>query len=174
MPRRFVRGKNKGGKKLKKRGGQSQCTTDKYQQQKAKEPWLLIFKLPKIFADKPKKVVTLYKQRMQIEESFRDTKNAKLGISLTFANSRSAERFDNLLLIAALILFILWCIGYAVSAGKGDSALQANTEKKRRVLSYIYLGREVVDDPRYEPDELIIIYVYSQLSLLAIQIDNLG
>ncbi|MGK2233877.1 MAG: hypothetical protein ACI92O_004076, partial [Colwellia sp.] len=35
-------------------------------------------------------------------------------------------------------------------------------------------GREVVDDPRYEPDELIIIYVYSQLSLLAIQIDNLG
>ena len=119
-------------------------------------------------------MVTLYKQRMQIEENFRDTKNAKLGISLSFANSRSAERFDNLLLIAALMLFILWCIGYAVSALKGDSALQANTEKKRRVLSYIYLGREVIDDPRYEPDELSIVYVYSQLSLLTIHIDNLG
>jgi hypothetical protein len=170
----LFRGKNKGRKKLNKRGGQSQCTTVKYQQQKAKEPWLLIFKLPKMFADKPQKVVDLYKQRMQIEESFRDTKNAKLGISLTFANSRSAERFDNLLLIAALMLFILWCIGYAVSALKGDSALQANTEKKRRVLSYIYLGREVIDDPRYEPDELSIVYVYSQLSLLTIHIDNLG
>ena len=170
----LFRGKNKGRKKRNKRGGQSQCTTVKYQQQKAKEPWLLIFKLPETFADKPKKVVTLYKQRMQIEESFRDTKNAKLGISLSFANSRSAERFDNLLLIAALMLFILWCIGYSVSALQGDSALQANTEKKRRVLSYIYLGREAVDDPRYEPDELIIVYVYSQLSLLAIQIDNLN
>lgn len=169
----LFRGKNKGRKKLKKRGGQSQCTTVKYQQQKAKEPWLLIYKLPKTLSDAPKKVVTLYKQRMQIEESFRDTKNAKLGISLSFANSRSAERFDNLLLIAALMLFILWCIGYAVSALKGDSALQANTEKKRRVLSYIYLGREVVDDRRYEPDEMVIVYVYSQLSLLAIQIDNL-
>ena len=170
----LFRGKNKGRKKLKKRGGQSQCTTVKYQQQKATEPWLLIFKLPKTFANKPQKVVTLYKKRMQIEESFRDTKNAKLGISLTFSNSRSAERFDNLLLIAALMLFILWCVGYAVSALKGDSALQANTEKRRRVLSYIYLGREVVGDARYEPDELIIVYVYSQLSLLAIQIDNLG
>ena len=169
----LFRGKNKGRKKFKKRGGQSQCTTVKYQQQKAKEPWLLIYKLPKTLSDDPKKVVTLYKQRMQIEESFRDTKNAKLGISLSFANSRSVERFDNLLLIAALMLFILWCIGYAVSALKGDSALQANTEKKRRVLSYIYLGREVVDDRRYEPDEMVIVYVYSQLSLLAIQIDNL-
>ena len=169
----LFRGKNKGRKKFKKRGGQSQCTTVKYQQQKAKEPWLLIYKLPKTLSDDPKKVVTLYKQRMQIEESFRDTKNAKLGISLSFANSRSAERFDNLLLIAALMLFILWCIGYAVSALKGDSALQANTEKKRRVLSYIYLGREVVDDRRYEPDEMVIVYVYSQLSLLSIQIDNL-
>ncbi len=83
----LFRGKNKGRKKLKKRGGQSQCTTVKYQQQKAKELWLLIFKLPEIFADNPQKVVTLYKQCMQIEESFRDTKNAKLGISLTFAHS---------------------------------------------------------------------------------------
>ncbi len=72
------------------------------------------------------------------------------------------------------MLFILWCIGYAVYALKGDSALQANTEKKRRVLSHIYLGRGVVDDPRSEPDELIIVYVYSQLSLLTIQINKLG
>jgi hypothetical protein len=38
--------RGKGRKKLKKRGGESQCTTDKYQQQKAKEPWFLVHNLP--------------------------------------------------------------------------------------------------------------------------------
>jgi hypothetical protein len=78
---------------------------------------------------------------MQIEESFRDTKNAKLGISLSFANSRSAERFDNLLLIAALILFVLWCIGYAVSVLKGDSTLQAKYREKSTSI-VVYLSRQ--------------------------------
>ncbi|MEI8707209.1 transposase [Pseudoalteromonas sp. B62] len=58
-----------------------------------------------------KTAVNLYSQRMQIEENFRDTKNNKLGIGLECANSRSVNRFDNLLLIAALILYLLWCIG---------------------------------------------------------------
>lgn len=164
---------NQGRKTLKKRGGQSQCTTVKYQQKKAKEPWLLVFNLPSSLSKHPLKVVRLYKQRMQIEENFRDTKNARLGISLEFSNSRSAERFDNLLLIAALILFILWCVGYATSQLNYEGALQANTEADRRVLSYIYLGREVIDDPRYEPDILEVIYVYSQLSVLTIRLEDL-
>ncbi len=169
----LYRGNTQGRKKLKKRGGQSQCTTVKYQQQKAKEAWLLVFNLPRSLSKQPQKIVKLYKQRMQIEENFRDTKNSRLGISLEFSNSRSAERFDNLLLIAALILFILWCLGYAASALKYEGALQANTETERRVLSYIYLGREVIDDPRYEPDILDIIYVYSQLSELTIRVEAL-
>jgi len=109
----FYQGASKGRIKKKKRGGKSQCTTDKYQQQKTKEPWLLIFNLPKRLKVTAKKVVNIYRQRMQIEESFRDTKNTKLGISLEQANSRSAARYDNLLLVAAMILFVLWCIGFA-------------------------------------------------------------
>jgi len=37
----LYQGANQGRVKKKKRGGKSLCTTNKYQQQKAKEPWLL-------------------------------------------------------------------------------------------------------------------------------------
>lgn len=72
---------------------------------------------------------------------FRNTKNSKLGISLEYANSKSPERYDNLLLVAAMILFVLWCLGYASSQLGQARLLQANTEKKRNVLSFIYIGR---------------------------------
>jgi hypothetical protein len=55
-------------------------------------------------------VVKLYKQRMQIEENFRDTKNGRVGISLEYANSKTPERFDNLLLAgcrADIIRFVV-------------------------------------------------------------------
>ncbi|MCU7833390.1 MAG: hypothetical protein KZQ56_12575 [gamma proteobacterium symbiont of Lucinoma myriamae] len=41
---------------------------------------------------------------------FRDTKNQQYGIGLAQAKSKSAKRYNNLLLIAALTLFLLWCI----------------------------------------------------------------
>ena len=169
----LYRGVNKGRIKKKKHGGKSQCTTDKYQQQKAKEPRLLVFNLPASLKATAKKVVNMYRQRMQIEENFRDTKNSKLGISLEYANSRSAERFLNLLLIAAIILYVLWCFGYASDQLNQQRLLQVNTERKRRVLSYIYIGREVVDDHRYCLDEPLLIYVFSQLSELSINYDDL-
>ena len=81
------------------------------------------------------------RQRMQIEENFRNTKNSKRGISLEYANSKSPERYDNLLLVAAMILFVLWCLGYASSQLGQAKLLQANTEKKRNVLSLIYTRR---------------------------------
>lgn len=56
-------------------------------------------------------VVSLYRKRFQIEENFRDTKNGKRGIGLAYANSKSVERFDNLLLV-------LWCIGQPLIVGQ--------------------------------------------------------
>lgn len=115
----------------------------------------------------------LYKVRMQIEEAFRDTKNAKLGVSLEFANSRTAERFDILLLIGALILYILWCIGFAAEQLNYHHLLQANTVKNKRVLSHIYLGREVIDDERYKVDDDIMIWVLNELPNLTMKLSNL-
>ncbi|WP_353651684.1 transposase [Pseudoalteromonas sp. NBT06-2] len=77
--------------KKKKCGGKSQCTRSKYQQQKAKELWLLILKLSKRLKVTAKKIVKIYRLRMQIEESFRDTKNTKLGISLEQAHSTNSQ-----------------------------------------------------------------------------------
>lgn len=169
----LYKGKNGHRIKRKKRGGKSQCTTDKYQQQKATEPWLLIFNLPSRVSVKANKVVNIYRQRMQIEESFRDTKNGKLGVSLEYANSKSVERYDNLLLIAAVMLFALWSLGFVSSQLGQARYLQANTIKHRAVLSYVYIGREVVNDYRYCPDEPLFNYIYSQLSELAISVEHL-
>ena len=110
---------------------------------------------------------------MQIEEAFRDTKNAKLGVSLEFANSRTPERFDILLLIGALIIYILWCIGFAAEQLNYHRALQANTVKSRRVLSHVYLGREVIDDARYKIDDEVIIWVLHELPNLVMRIEDL-
>ena len=57
-------------------------------------------------------------------------------MGLESARSRSIKRFDNLLLIAALILFVLWCLGYAATMKKYNYSLQANTIKHRAVLSF--------------------------------------
>ncbi len=169
----LYKGRKKGRIKKKLRGGKSQCSTDKYQEKKAKEPWLLISCLPQKWDKNPNKVMKLYATRMQIEEAFRDTKNAKLGISLEFANSRTPERFDILLLIGALILYILWCIGFVAEQLNFHHSLQANTVKHRRVLSHIYLGREVVDDERYTVDDEFIIWVLHELPNLVIRLGNL-
>lgn len=169
----LYKGEKKGRVKKKLRGGQSQCSTDKYQENKANDPWFLISHLPQNWDNDPRKVVRLYKTRVQIEEAFRDTKNAKLGVSLEFANSKTPERFDILLLIGALMIYILWCIGFAAEKLKYHHSLQANTVKDRRVLSHVYLGREVIDDERYKVDDAVIIWVFHELPNLVMRLDNL-
>lgn len=163
----------KGRQSKKMRGGTSQRTTDKTHKKDAKEPWLLVFKLPMKFMNNAKTAVNLYSQRMQIEENFRDTKNNKLGIGLECANSKSVERFDNLLLIAALILYLLWCIGCTAVMKKIHYSLQANTEKERMVLSIITIAREIIDDNRYLISLEEYVYVLSQLSNLTVNIEGL-
>jgi hypothetical protein len=63
-------------------------TNDKIHQKDAREPWLVVFKLPQRFMNKANLAVNLYSQRMQIEENFRDTKNNKLGIGLECSLSK--------------------------------------------------------------------------------------
>ncbi len=47
------------------------------------------------------------------------------------------------------MLFVLWCLGYTATLKKYNYSLQANTIKHRAVLSFITIGREVIDDDRY-------------------------
>lgn len=145
-------GKAKGKHKQKKRGGISKDGKSVYYSKKAKQAWLLISHLPAAY-NTPKKVVQLYQSRMQIEEGFRDTKNQQYGIGLAQAKSKSAKRYNNLLLVAALALFVLWCIGQVAVEQKYHYKLQANTVRTKTVLSNIYLAMQIIDDQRYEIDE---------------------
>jgi hypothetical protein len=142
-------GQIKGKHKKKKRGGVSQDGKDKYYSEKAKQPWLLVSYLPKE-VNTAKKIVKLYRLRMQIEEGFRDTKNQQFGLGLAQAKSKSATRYNNLLLVAALTLFLLWCIGQVAVVNKYHYHLQANTVRDHVVLSKIYIAIQIINDKRYK------------------------
>ena len=167
---------SKGRKAKKMRGGISKRTTDKIHEKDAKEPWLLVCHLPRSMTRThlAKRAVKLYEQRMQIEENFRDTKNSRLGISVNDANSTRIERFDILLLIAALILFMLWCIGYTAILKNIQHLLQANTVKAKRVLCVITVAREIIDDRRYDIPIEEGVYVLHHLSTFTVTMEQIN
>ncbi len=156
----------KGRQKRNRRGGKSNCAISKYQRKKANEPWLLISHLPEHLKE-PKDAVRIYKTRMQIEEGFRDTKNLQFGVGLSMARSTTAQRYDNLFLIAALILFVLWCIGKVAYQHGYHRFLQANTVTTRAVLSHIYIAIQIIDDDRYSIDDDCLQNTMNSLSNMA-------
>lgn len=107
----------------------------------AVEPWLLATSLPQASAAT---ICDLYATRMQIEETFRDTKNPRFGWSLQQARYRSAWRIDNLFLLIALAMLAVMLLGSAAEATNRHLAYQSNTIKTRRVLSWFTLGNCII------------------------------
>ena len=114
----------------------------------ANRAWLLVTSLP-ITSKLAKKVVHIYSTRMQIEESFRDVKSVRFGVGFELNLTRSAQRLQNLLLIAMIATFVLWLLGMAARHSGQHLQYQANTVKDRHVLSAIYLGLRVANDRRF-------------------------
>lgn len=108
-----------------------------------REPWVLVTSL-KAREYTPQQIVSLYKKRMQIEENFRDTKSTRYGFSLRHCLSKSEERIQVLLLIAAIAFFACWMLALTATSKNIHYDYQANTEKRRTVLSAIYLGCQLV------------------------------
>ena len=104
------------------------------------EPWILATSLTCSAAG----VVAIYARRMQIEQTFRDTKSSRFGVSLSHARTNSAERANVLLLIAALVHALAVLVGLAAEAARLHLREQANTVVTRRVLSLALLGRLVL------------------------------
>jgi hypothetical protein len=120
----------------------------------AKEPWLLVASTR--FAAWPaKRLVRLYAQRMQIEQSFRDMKNLHFGEGLERSRSCGTERFTVLVLIASLAALLLWLIGTAAERAGLHRRLHPGNGK-RRVYSRVFLARLllVLDSTRDVLDEL--------------------
>jgi len=112
-------------------------------------PWILATNL---LNHSPQAIMSLYASRMQIEETFRDTKSVRFGWSFRHAKSGSSERYLVMLLLAALAGMILTLIGIAAETKRLHLRFQANTIRKRRVLSLFQLGKLILaasDPPKF-------------------------
>lgn len=105
-------------------------------------PWLLATSLPHTRGNGIR-VMRAYARRMQIEETFRDLKNHRWGFALRYARTVHAERLEVLLLIGALASLVLWLMGLAANAHRWTRHFQANTERRRNVLSLVFLGQQL-------------------------------
>lgn len=83
--------------------------------------------------------VKLYGKRFRIEESFRDIKDLRFGMGLSYARIDSSERRDRLLLLGALGVVLLTLLGAAGEKIGMDRYLKANTVKTR-THSLIFQG----------------------------------
>ena len=110
----------------------------------AREPWLLVSSLGlRHFSSTT--VIGLYAQRMRIEQSFRDTKNVRMGFGLRAARSRSRERFEMLLLLAQLASFVQRLIGENAKETQLELQFMSSRRQTRREISVLTLGRRILD-----------------------------
>jgi hypothetical protein len=137
-----VRQKLKGRKCYTRNGAVRKDKDSKNYARSYREPWLLVSSLNS--ARYAKKIVAIYKTRMSIEEGFRDTKSRQYGLSMQDNVTLKPERLIVWLLLAALAAFLAWIIGYHAEKQGLHRSFQSNSIKHRRVLSYVYLGCQIV------------------------------
>lgn len=117
-------------------------------QRRHRNPWLLATSLEEVDA---RQIVGLYAQRMQCEETFRDFKSHRFGFSLEDFYTRSAQRAAIAILLATIAHFITTLIGIRAERTGLHMQFQANTTRRRRVLSLPYLGRRICRTPLTRP-----------------------
>ena len=78
--------------------------------QGAKAPWLLATSL-KSHRHLSKQVVAIYRQRIQIEEGFRDMKSTKFGLGYEQNESVKKQRLSILVLLATLVSLVAILLG---------------------------------------------------------------
>ena len=81
---------------------------------------------------------------MAIEENFRDTKSTKYGFSFDKNETIKPERFTVWLMLAALASLVCWLSGATAEKLKLHYDFQANSYRHRRVLSFFYLGCQII------------------------------
>jgi len=110
---------------------------------RAKDPWIIAssikgsHKIARIVKD-------IYEARMQVEQNFRDDKNFRWGFGFRLGRTIKKERVAILLLIASIATLCLWLIGCATENLNLHRVFQANSIKNKRVLSLVYLDKNVI------------------------------
>lgn len=130
---------------LNRYGTRRKCRASTKSARASCEPWLLVSS-PGLRHLSEGSIVSLYAQRMRIEQSFRDTKNMRIGLGLESARSRSAARFEMLLLLAHLASFVQRLIGESAKAQQQlELRFMATRRTGRREISVLTLGRRILD-----------------------------
>jgi hypothetical protein len=107
-------------------------------------PWLLATSLPHQRGSE-RRIKQLYAKRMQIEETFRDLKCHRWGFGLRYALSDRPRRLEILLLVGTLGTLVAWLVGLVARSQQIERHFQANTERRRRVLSIVFIGRQILN-----------------------------
>jgi len=158
----LYKGKPKGRHRLNRAGERTYCKHSEVHSEREKEPWLLATSLS-VSSTLAKRVVKLYSARMQIEEAFRDIKSYRYGTGLELNLTRVQQRLQILMLIGMLATLVLWLLGTVVIMSGEARHYQANTEKKRRVLSTLFLGLRVSSDNRVTVSDSQLAIAYDRL-----------
>jgi len=141
-------GKKKNRIKKTKKGKKCQSSNSKKQARSAREPWVIVTSLSHNNST-AKKVMKIYKLRMQIEESFRDLKDKRYGFRLPESGTKNVMRLENLLLFALIATFAVWLAGQVAMNNKWHHQMQANTIRNRAVLSIAFIGLHVLRDLQF-------------------------
>jgi len=129
----------------------------------AREPWLLVHGA-RLRRYAPEQIVAFYAQRMQIEENFRDNKSLGYGMGQDIGRSRSAPRWQALLLIATLATFLLWHIGQLAEAEGLHRRFKATTRAAREI-SIITLARLLCALPKLPLTDFAVHVLYQRLGV---------
>lgn len=153
----LYKGASKGRHKMTKTKKIDRSNASRKHSDSWKEPWFLVTSLPEV-ENNPHLAVLQYKRRMTIEENFRDTKSTKYGFSFDKNETINPERLTVWLILAALASLICWLTGAVAEQLKMHYDFQANSYKHRRVLSFFYLGCQVIRKKIDTPIDWELIY----------------
>jgi len=139
----LFKGPKQNRKHINQSGKPYSSTEEKRDAQRNREPLLLATSLDtKEYS--AKSIVNIYKKRMQIEEEFRDLKSHRYGFSMEDCNSRTDNRINVLLLIAAIATFGCWLVALAAHRDKVHYDYHANSIKNTNVLAICYLACQMI------------------------------
>ena len=93
-----------------------------------KEPWILCASDPKATSGV---LIKYYGKRWGVETFFRDHKDWRFGMGLSYVTIRNTARRDRMLLMSAMATLLLTLLGAASESLGMDRLLKANTSKKR-------------------------------------------
>jgi hypothetical protein len=112
----------------------------------AREPWLLSCS-PGLTHLSAQTIVSIYAQRMKIEQGFRDTKNERLGLGLTRSLSHGQRRLEALLLIGHIAAIAKRLIGEVAKSMQLQLELISRKQArhhKRAEISVLTLATRVI------------------------------